>query len=272
MDRSAAVLERLLSLHPKRIDLSLGRVLALLDKMGRPQDRLPPVVHVAGTNGKGSTIAFMRAILEAAGKRVHVYTSPHLVRFHERIRLAGKLVDDDGLTRALEEAERVNAGAEITFFEITTAAALKLFSERDADVLLLEVGLGGRLDTTNVVDRPLACVITPVSIDHVEFLGPSVESIAFEKAGILKRGVKAVLADQDFVARQVVEAVAADLRAPLTVGGQDFFARAEHGRLFFQDETGALDLPAPKLAGEHQIGNAATAIATLRLCYPGCPA
>jgi len=271
MERSAAVLDRLLALHPKRIDLSLDRVLGLLDKLGRPQDRLPPTIHVAGTNGKGSTIAFMRSILEAAGKRVHVYTSPHLVRFHERIRLAGRLVDDDALTEALEDCERVNAGAPITFFEITTAAALKLFSEHEADVLLLEVGLGGRLDTTNVVDHPLACVITPVSIDHVDFLGPTLAGIAFEKAGILKRGARAIIAEQAPDALEVIERRAAELRAPLLVGAQDFAAREEHGRLFFQDETGALDLPMPRLSGPHQIGNAGVAIATLRACFPDLP-
>ncbi len=267
MDRSAAVLERLVSLHPKRIDLSLERVLALLEKLGRPQDRLPPTIHVAGTNGKGSTIAFMRAILEAAGKRVHVYTSPHLVRFHERVRLAGTLVDDEALTRALEDAERVNAGAPITFFEIATASAFKLFSETPADVLLLEVGLGGRLDTTNVVDRPLACVIMPVSIDHVDFLGPTIEAIAFEKAGILKRGVRAIIAEQEPAALSVIETRAAALRAPLLIGGQDFGAREDHGRMFFQDEAGGLDIPLPRLAGAHQIANAATAIATLRASF-----
>ncbi len=268
MERSDVLLERLTSLHPKKIDLSLGRTLDLLDKLGRPQDRLPPTIHVAGTNGKGSTIAFMRAILEAAGKRVHVYTSPHLVRFHERIRLAGTLVDEDALARALDECERVNAGAPITLFEITTAAAFKLFSETPADVLLLEVGLGGRFDSTNVVERPIACVITPVSIDHVDFLGDTIEKIAFEKAGILKRGVRAIIGDQDPAARAVIEKRAAELRAPLTIGGQDFGARMERGRLVYEDGDGLLDLPAPKLPGRHQIDNAATAIATLRATFP----
>jgi len=268
MNRSAAVLDRLQSLHPKRIDLSLDRVLGLLEKLDRPQDHLPPTIHVAGTNGKGSTIAFMRAVLEADNKRVHVYSSPHLVRFHERIRLAGRLVDDDVLTRALEACERANAGAPITFFEITTAAALKLFSEHPADVLLLEVGLGGRLDTTNVVDRPLACVIAPISIDHVEFLGPTLAGIAFEKAGILKRGAVAVVAEQPPEALAVIEQRATDLGSQLLIGAQDFAAREEHGRLLFQDNTGALDLPMPRLAGAHQIGNAGVAIATLRACFP----
>jgi dihydrofolate synthase/folylpolyglutamate synthase len=268
MDRSDVLLERLTSLHPRKIDLSLGRTFDLLEKLGRPQDRLPPTIHVAGTNGKGSTIAFMRAIIEAAGKRVHVYTSPHLVRFHERIRLAGKLVEEDALARALQDCERVNAGAPITLFEITTVAAFKLFSEVPADVLLLEVGLGGRFDSTNVLDRPLACVITPVSIDHVDFLGDTIEKIAFEKAGILKRGVRAIIADQDLSARAVIETRAAELRAPLFIGGQDFGAREERGRLVFEDGDGLLDLPPPKLPGRHQISNAATAIATLRATFP----
>ncbi len=271
MARSDVVLDRLTRLHPKKIDLSLGRTLDLLEKLGRPQDRLPPVVHVAGTNGKGSTIAFIRAILEAAGKRVHVYTSPHLARFHERIRLAGKLVDEDALSRALEECEAVNAGAAITLFEIVTVAALKLFSESPADVLLLEVGLGGRFDTTNVVERPLACVITPVSIDHVEFLGDTLAKIAFEKAGILKAGVRAVIADQEPEAREVIEKRAEQVRAPLLIGAQDFQAREERGRLVFEDGDGLLDLPPPALPGDHQIGNAGLAIATLRATFPDLP-
>jgi dihydrofolate synthase/folylpolyglutamate synthase len=192
-----AVLERFALLHPRRIDLSLDRVERLLADLGAPHKRLPPVVHVAGTNGKGSTIAFMRAALEAAGKRVHVYTSPHLVRFNERIRLAGALVDDERLADALARCEAVNAGRSISVFEITTAAAFVLFSETPADYLLLEVGLGGRYDATNVIERPAATVITPVSIDHVEFLGPTIEKIAYEKAGILRHGVAAIVAEQD---------------------------------------------------------------------------
>ena len=271
MAGSDILLERLTRLHPKKIDLSLGRTIDLLDKLGRPQDRLPPVIHVAGTNGKGSTVAFMRAMLEAAGKRVHVYTSPHLVRFHERIRLAGKLVDEDELARTLADCERINAGAPITLFEITTVAAFKLFSEHEADVLLLEVGLGGRFDTTNVVEHPLACVITPVSIDHVDFLGDTIAKIAFEKAGILKAGVPAVIADQVDDARAVIERRAAELRAPLIIGGQDFSAREERGRLVYEDGRGLLDLPLPALPGAHQIGNAGVAIATLRMAFPELP-
>ncbi len=269
-------MERFLPLHPKKIDLSLGRIERLLADLGHPERTLPPVIHVAGTNGKGSTVAFMRAILEAAGKRVHVYTSPHLVRFHERIRLAapggGRLVDDAELTDAFERCERVNAGRTISVFEITTAAAFRLFADHPADVLLLEVGLGGRFDATNVVPEPLAAVVTPVSMDHPEFLGATVEAIAFEKAGILKRGRPAVLADQDPAALAVLRRQADRLAAPVLVGGQDFSAHEERGRLVFQDEAGLIDLPLPKLAGRHQHNNAATAIATLRAVSPGLPA
>ncbi|MFZ1079365.1 MAG: folylpolyglutamate synthase/dihydrofolate synthase family protein [Methylovirgula sp.] len=269
------MLTRLLDLHPKKIDLSLGRVIRLLDALGAPQNHLPPVIHVAGTNGKGSSIAFMRAMLEAAGKSVHVYTSPHLVRFHERIRLGrkggGRLVGDSELAAVLKLCENVNAGAPITFFEITTAAALKLFSEHPADVLLLEVGLGGRLDATNVVERPLATLITPVSIDHSEFLGSTIAEIAAEKAGILKPGVAAIMSAQPADALAVMERRAGAIGAPLRVAGRDFFAREEHGRLLFEDERGLLDLPLPRLVGRHQHQNAAAAIATLRAAEPHIP-
>ena len=274
-DEWDAILTRLLDLHPKKIDLSLGRVIRLLDALGAPQNHLPPVIHVAGTNGKGSSIAFMRAMLEAAGKSVHVYTSPHLVRFHERIRLGrkggGRLVGDSELAAVLKLCENVNAGAPITFFEITTAAALKLFSEHPADVLLLEVGLGGRLDATNVVERPLATLITPVSIDHSEFLGSTIAEIAAEKAGILKPGVAAIMSAQPADAFAVMERRAGAIGAPLRVAGRDFFAREEHGRLLFEDERGLLDLPLPRLVGRHQHQNAAAAIATLRAAEPHIP-
>ena len=204
-----SIIARLLALHPKRIDLSLDRVRRLLDALDHPERRLPPVIHVAGTNGKGSTIAFMRAMLEAAGRSVHVYTSPHLVRFNERFRLAGTLVSDEALAAALEECERANGGEPITVFEIETAAGFLLFSRNPADVLLLEVGLGGRLDATNVIDKPLASVITPVSMDHLEFLGDTLEKIAAEKAAILKRGVPAVIAPQPDAAMAVIERQAA---------------------------------------------------------------
>ena len=265
-------LARLTALHPRVIDLSLGRIEALLAALGHPERALPPVIHVAGTNGKGSTIAFMRAALEAAGKRVHVYTSPHLVRFNERIRLAGTLVDDGALHAALDECERVNAGAPITLFEITTAAAFLLFSRAPADCLLLEVGLGGRLDATNVIDAPLVSVVTPVSFDHPEYLGTSLEGIAREKAGVIKRGRPAVLAEQEETALGVLRREAARQHAPLLIGGEDFSARAENGRLVYEDERGLLDLPAPRLGGRHQFVNAAAAIAALRTGFPDLPA
>lgn len=265
MESSSAILERLLRLHPREIDLSLGRMQRLLAALGSPQKKVPPVIHVAGTNGKGSTIAFLRAMLEAAGRMVHVYTSPHLVRFHERIRLAGKLVDETALVDVLSEVERVNAGEPITQFEITTAAAFVLFARVPADVLILEVGLGGRLDATNVIDRPLVSVITSVSVDHTKFLGETVEEIAIEKAGILKPGVPAVFAQQQESVRDVLEACAARVRAgPLHISMQDWQAREERGRLVFEDMNGLLDLPPPRLPGRHQFENAGTAIAALR--------
>ena len=275
MTTSDALLSRLLELHPKRIDLSLERIERLLAALGDPQKRLPPVVHVAGTNGKGSTIAFMRAILEAAGLGVHVYSSPHLVAFRERIRLAapggGRLVEDDVLSETLAEIEQANGGAPITFFEATTAAALKLFAGRPADFLLLEVGLGGRFDATNVIPTPACAVITPISIDHVEFLGDTLEKIAFEKAGIIKRGAPVVVSEQAEEVLAVIERQAARLRAPLIIHGQDFLCRAEQGRLIYQDQHGLLDLPLPRLAGRHQIVNAGTAIAAVRQCAPNLP-
>ncbi|MGD0187137.1 MAG: folylpolyglutamate synthase/dihydrofolate synthase family protein [Roseiarcus sp.] len=266
-----AISARFAPLHPKRIDLSLGRIERLLADLGSPEKRLPPVVHVAGTNGKGSTVAFMRAALEAAGKSVHVYTSPHLVRFNERIRLAGALVDDERLASALDRCESVNAGQSISVFEITTAAALLLFSEAPADYLLLEVGLGGRFDATNVIDAPAATIITPVSFDHPEFLGETVEKIAFEKAGILRRGVPAIIAEQEEAALRVIEREALRVGAPRIVAGRDFFARAEHGRFIFEDHDGLVDLPLPRLAGRHQHANAATAIAAVRAILPDMP-
>ncbi|MBA4791127.1 MAG: bifunctional folylpolyglutamate synthase/dihydrofolate synthase [Rhizobiales bacterium] len=259
-----AILERLSALHPKRIDLSLDRVHRLLAALGHPEARLPPVIHVAGTNGKGSTIAFLRAMLEAAGLRVHVYTSPHLVRFNERVRLAGALVSDAALMAALERASAANDGAPITLFEITTAAAFLLFAETPADVLLLEVGLGGRLDATNVVDAPAASVITPVSIDHVDFLGATLDAIAGEKAGIIKRSVPVVVAEQAPEALAVIERAAARARAPLFACGQHWTVHEEAGRLVYADEDGLLDLPRPRLVGAHQIANAGLAVATLR--------
>ncbi len=270
MSTSDALIARFLALHPKTIDLSLGRVERLLAALGHPERRLPPVIHVAGTNGKGSTIAFMRAILEAAGLAVHVYTSPHLVRFHERVRLGslggGRYVDEERLVHALSRCETVNAGQPITVFEITTAAAFLLFVETPADVLLLEVGLGGRVDATNVIAQPAAAVITPIGLDHAEYLGDTLGKIAFEKAGILKRGAPAVIAPQDYAEADAVlrEEAARRGAAPVLVGAQDFSVHEEGGRLVYQDEDGLLDLPRPRLVGRHQYVNAGTAIAALR--------
>lgn len=269
---SADLLERFVGLHPRKIDLSLGRIEALLGKLGAPHLRTPPAVHVAGTNGKGSTVAFMRAILEAGGKRVHVYTSPHLVRFHERIRLAGALVGEAELAEAFALCEKANDNAPITLFEITTAAAFVLFAAHPADYLLLEVGLGGRFDATNVIDRPAASVITPVSHDHAEFLGDDLAGIAREKAGVIKRGAPTISGWQTAVALDVIAAQAHRLNAPLLVGGQDFNCYEQHGRFVYEDDRGLLDLPRPRLPGQHQFENAATAIATLRTIAPDLPA
>jgi dihydrofolate synthase/folylpolyglutamate synthase len=263
-----AIVARLLTLHPKLIDLTLDRMWRILERLGYPERKLPPVIHVAGTNGKGSTIAFMRAMLEAAGKRVHVYTSPHLVRFNERFRLGGvgggQLVSDDELREVLAECEHLNAGEPITVFEITTAAGLLLFSRHPADILLLEVGLGGRLDATNVVEHPLAAVITPISLDHAEYLGDSIEKIAAEKAGIIKPNAPVIVGLQPREALDAIERRAARLDAPVIIAGEHWSASEERGRLVFQDEDGLFDLPAPKLYGRHQFDNAGLAVAALR--------
>jgi len=260
---SDRVLERLGRLHPKKIDLSLGRIEALLAKLGSPHERLAPVIHVAGTKGKGSTVATMRACLEAAGYKVHAYISPHLVRFHERIRLAGELIGEEALVALLEEVERANAGAPITFFEITSAAAFLAFSRVPADILLLEVGLGGRLDTTNVVRRPAVTAITPVSLDHVAFLGDTIAKIAFEKAGILKSGAPGVIAPQLADAETVIEARAAAVGAPLYRAGREWRCDAAGAGMRYEGTHWRFDLPAPSLIGAHQILNAGTAIACL---------
>jgi dihydrofolate synthase / folylpolyglutamate synthase len=262
------LIARLSALHPQQIDLSLERMHRLLERLDHPERKLPPVIHVAGTNGKGSTIAYLRAILEAAKLRVHVYTSPSLVRINECFRLdragGGALVGDDELRAALEHCERANAGAPITIFEAETAAAFCLFAQHPADVVLLEVGLGGRLDATNVIDAPLATVIAPVGMDHTEFLGDTLTAIAGEKAGIIKRGVPAVCAEQPPEAMAVIEQVAKRLRAPLHSAGQEWHVNVERGRLVYQDERGLMDLAAPKLFGRHQFDNAGLAIAALR--------
>jgi dihydrofolate synthase / folylpolyglutamate synthase len=261
---SDAVLERLLALHPKRIDLVLTRIERLLASLGHPERKLPPTIHIAGTNGKGSTCAYLRSMLEGSGYRVHVYTSPHLVRFRERIRLSGNLIGEDELVATLEECEIANDNAPITFFEITTAAAFLAFSRHPADALVLEVGLGGRLDATNVIAKPTAVCITPVALDHQEFLGPTIAAIAAEKAGIVKRGVPCIVGPQVEEARNIIVARADSVSAPLFVHGEDFSAHEEHGRMVYQDTDGLLDLPLPKLVGRHQIANAAIAIAALR--------
>ncbi|WIY53083.1 folylpolyglutamate synthase/dihydrofolate synthase family protein [Devosia sp. YIM 151766] len=264
MSRTDAILARLSRLHPKLIDLSLDRMLPLLDRLGNPQDRLPPVIHVAGTNGKGSTIAFLRAFLEAAGQRVHVYNSPHLVRFNERIRLAGTLVETERLNAALEAVERANKGDPITFFEITTVTAFELFAESAADYLLLETGMGGTYDTTNVVKHPLGTIITPIDFDHQGFLGNNLADIAANKAGIFKRGAGAVIGLQQDEARRVLERAAHRLAIRPFWQGEDFHGAGADGRLTYQDEHGLLDLPPPALAGLHQYDNAALAIAATR--------
>jgi dihydrofolate synthase / folylpolyglutamate synthase len=259
---------RLSGLHPKRIDLDLTRMHRLLERLDHPERKLPPVIHVAGTNGKGSTIAYLRAILEAARLRVHVYTTPYLVRINECFRLGrtggGVLVGDDELRVALEHCERANAGAPITIFEIQTAAAFCLFAQHPADVVLLEVGLGGRLDGTNVIAAPLVTVIAPVSMDHTEFLGNTLAAIAQEKAGILKRGVPLICAEQPPEVMAAIEQQAKRLRAPLHAAGEGWHVNVERGRLVYQDERGLMDLAAPKLFGRHQFDNAGLAIATLR--------
>ena len=261
---SDVILERMMALHPKIIDLTLDRVWRLLSALDNPQDRLPPVVHIAGTNGKGSTQAMIHAGLQGAGLTAHAYTSPHLARFHERIRVAGTLISEPELTAVLDECYAANGGESITYFEITTCAALLAFARTPADYTLLEVGLGGRLDATNVIASPALTIITPVSIDHEQFLGDTLGKIAFEKAGILKRGVPCVVGPQSDEALEVIEAQAARLGAPLITYGQHWHVQEERGRLVYQDERGLLDLPLPNLPGAHQIQNAGAALAALR--------
>lgn len=260
--RLEAALDRMRHLHPVVIDLSLGRIERLLAALGHPQRRLPPTVHVAGTNGKGSTVAFLRAMAEAAGHRVHVYTSPHLVRFNERIRLAGSLIGDDELADILEEVEQANDGLPITFFEVTTAAAFLAFARVPADLLILEVGLGGRLDATNVIDAPLVSLLTRISLDHTQFLGPTLMDIAGEKAGIIKPGRPAIAGPQaDRGVEQVFADHAAALGAPLSLHGRDWSVTATATGLRFQDATRMFELPPPGLMGAHQVDNAGLAIA-----------
>ena len=262
--KSDIILERLMSLHPKIIDLTLDRMMRLLNLLGNPEKIIPPVIHIAGTNGKGSTQAMIRAGLEASGDICHAYTSPHLARFHERIFLAGSIIEEIDLANYLSECEKVNGNTPITYFEITTCAALLAFSEKNADYTLLEVGLGGRLDATNVIDQPKITVITPISIDHQQYLGDTLAEIASEKAGILKRNCFAIIGPQEEEALAVIEARAYQVGATCKIYGQHWHVWEENGRLVFQDENGLLDLPLPKLIGAHQIQNAGIALATLR--------
>lgn len=257
-------LDRIAARRPRLIDLSLDRVYAALARLGDPHRSLPPVFHVAGTNGKGSTVAFLRAMLEAAGKRLHIYTSPHLVRFNERIVLAGGEVDDATLIDALNAVDEAVGDDRLTYFETITCAAFLLFSRQQADYLLLEVGLGGRLDATNVLDAPLASVITPVDYDHQKFLGSDLAGIASEKAGIFRRAAPAVIGRQSPAAFERLMKEAEKAGAPIYAMGREWDAFAERGRLIFQDERGLLDLDPPRLAGAHQIENAGLAVAALR--------
>ena len=261
---SDILLDRMMSLHPKIIDLTLDRMWRILAALDNPQARIPPVIHIAGTNGKGSTQAMIRTGLEGAGRKVHAYTSPHLTRFHERIRLAGELIDEAQLSDILDRCLAANGPDPITYFEITTAAGFAAFAETPADYTLLEVGLGGRLDATNVIDTPALTIITPIDLDHQQFLGDTLTEIAGEKAGIIKRGVPCVVGPQQDEAMEVIEATAARLGAPILAHGQHWHFWEERGRYIFQDERGLLDLPMPNLVGPHQMQNAGSAVAALR--------
>lgn len=271
MASSDVLLERMMTLHPKIIDLTLDRVERLLAALDHPEMRLPPVIHLAGTNGKGSTQAMIRSGLEGAGLKVHAYTSPHLARFHERIRLASDLIAEDTLSALLDECITANGPDAITFFEATTCAAMLAFSRVPADYLLLEVGLGGRLDATNVVEKPALTILTPISLDHQQYLGDTLALIAGEKAGIIKRGVPCVVGPQPSEAIEVIEEKAARLGAPLYAYGQQWHCFEDRGRMVFQDESGLLDLALPNLPGPHQIQNAGAALMALRLLGKGDP-
>ncbi len=261
---SDALLAQMIDLHPKAMDLALDRMWPLLEKLGQPHQNLPPVIHVAGTNGKGSTQAMIRAGLEQAGKAVHAYTSPHLVRFHERIRLAGDLISEAALVETLQDTLTANDGNPITFFEITTCAAMAAFMRTPADYTLLEVGLGGRFDTTNIISGSEICVITPISMDHQQFLGDTLAKIAWSKAGIIKKDTPCVVTRQPDEVMEVIETEAALRDAPLLIQGRQWDVWEERGRLVYQDENGLLDLPKPRLLGAHQFTNAGAAIAVLR--------
>jgi dihydrofolate synthase/folylpolyglutamate synthase len=265
---SDAILHRLTLLHPRVIDLSLDRIRNLLDRMGRPQDKLKNVIHVAGTNGKGSTIATLRALAQARGLSVNTYTSPHLVHFNERIRLDSGPISEPALVAILSQCEKINDGAPITQFEITTAAAFLAFAQNPATVNLIEVGLGGEFDATNVFDKPDCCIITPIDFDHMDYLGPDLTQIAAAKAGILKRGVPAIIGPQEDEALARIELTAARLGVRLKIHGQDWTARGEHGRFVYEDDNGLMDLDLPRLTGRHQIFNAGAAISAMRQIFP----
>ncbi len=262
--RIEGIVARLHGLHPRLIDLSLERLLGLLARLDHPERKLPPVIHVGGTNGKGSTCAFLRAMAEAAGQRVHVYTSPHLVRFNERIRIAGALVSDDMLAAALEEVERVNEGAAITVFEVITAVAFHLFARTPADLCVLEVGLGGRGDATNVIEQPAACAITSISLDHRELLGETLSVIAAEKAGIMKPGVPVAIGAQAAETADVLLAAARQVGAPVRLRDRDWQLAPHDAGFRYRDAGGVLDLPMPSLPGAFQLDNAGIAVAALR--------
>ena len=264
LSKSDVVLDRLLSLHPKIIDLTLDRVTRLLKKLNNPEDKISQVVHIAGTNGKGSTQAFLRAAIESSGESAHVYTSPHLTRFHERIRVAGSLISENVLVDILNECELANNGKPITYFEITTCAAFLIFSRIKADYTLLEVGLGGRLDATNILKKPKLTIITPISMDHVQFLGSTIEQIANEKAGIIKEGIPCIVGHQSKDAIDVIKKRAIELKSKLKIYGEHWQVYAKSDKLIFKDAMGFLELPLPKLIGQHQIENAGTAIAAMR--------
>ena len=264
LSKSDVVLDRLLSLHPKIIDLTLDRVTRLLKKLNNPEDKISQVVHIAGTNGKGSTQAFLRAAIESSGESAHVYTSPHLTRFHERIRVAGSLISENVLADILNECELANNGKPITYFEITTCAAFLIFSRIKADYTLLEVGLGGRLDATNILKKPKLTIITPISMDHEQFLGSTIEQIANEKAGIIKEGIPCIVGHQSKDAIDVIKKRAIELKSKLKIYGEHWQVYAKSDKLIFKDAMGFLELPLPKLIGQHQIENAGTAIAAMR--------
>jgi dihydrofolate synthase/folylpolyglutamate synthase len=270
VSEATRVIDELMGLHPKGFDLSLDRIARLLERLGNPQDKLPPIIHVAGTNGKGSVTAFCRALLEAGGYSAHVHTSPHLVNWHERYRIGvkggrGQLVDDAIFAEALRRVAEANAGEKITVFEILTAVTFILFSEHPADAVIIEVGLGGRFDATNVISKPAVSVIMPISLDHQPFLGDRVELIAAEKAGIMKDGQPVVIGHQEYdAALDVLMSTAERLHCPTAVFGQDYMAHEEYGRLVYQDEFGLADLPLPKLPGRHQHANAAAAIRAVK--------